>query len=47
MSLDCSSILAVRSWLWLGRFWLSPHADQNGIEVCSIGLPSGRVMACT
>ncbi len=29
-------------------FWLVPcMLIRNGIEVCSIGLPSGRVMACT
>ena len=49
MSSACSSVLAVRSWLYFSvNFWLVPcMLIRNGIEVCSIGVPSGRVMACT
>ena len=44
-----ASILAVRSSLYFCvSFWVVPCMPiRNGIEVCSIGVPSGRVMACT
>ena len=49
MSSACFSMLAVRSWLYFSViFWVVPcMLIWNGIEVCSIGLPSGRVIACT
>ena len=49
MSAACWSILAVRSslYFWVS-FWVVPcMLIRNGIEVCSIGVPSGRVMAWT
>ncbi len=49
ISSACWSMLAVRSslYFWVS-FWEVPcMLIMNGIEVCSIGVPSGRVMACT
>ena len=49
MSSACLSMPAVRSSLYFCvNFWVVPCIPiMKGIEVCSIGVPSGRVMACT
>ena len=49
ISSACLSMSAMRSWLYFWfMVWLVPcMLIWNGIDVCSIGLPSGRVIACT
>ncbi len=49
MSSACLSMLAIMScWYFSFIFCVVPcMLIWNGIEVCSIGVPCGRVMACT
>src|ERR1700750_2735814 len=49
MSSACLSMLAVMSWLYFSFIFcvVLCMLIWNGIEVCSIGVPCGRVMACT
>src|SRR5436190_24367253 len=49
MSSACLSMLAVMSWLYFSFIFcvVLCMLIWNGIDVCSIGVPCGRVMACT
>ena len=49
MSSACFNMSAMRSWLYFSFiFWVVPcMLIMNGIEVCSMGVPCGRVIACT
>ena len=49
ISSACTSMSAIRScmYFWLSRWVVPCMLIWNGIEVCLIGLPSGRVIACT
>ena len=49
ISSACTSMSAIRSCMYfsLSRWVVPCMLIWNGIEVCLIGLPSGRVIACT
>src|SRR5882757_10850049 len=49
MSSACLSMLAVTSWLYFSFICcVVPFMlIWNGIDVCSMGVPNGRVIACT
>ncbi|PQM45925.1 hypothetical protein C1Y40_03916 [Mycobacterium talmoniae] len=49
ISSDCFSMSAMRSFIsFMFCSWPTPcMLIRNGIEVCSIGVPCGRVIACT
>ena len=49
ISSACTSMSAIRScmYFWLSRWVVPCMLIWNGIDVCLIGLPSGRVIACT
>src|ERR1700712_814042 len=49
ISSACLSMLAVMSWLYFSFIFCVVLCILiwNGIDVCSIGVPCGRVIACT
>src|SRR5882757_2553115 len=49
MSSACLSMLAMTPWLYFSFiFWVVPFMlIWNGIDVCSMGVPNGLVIACT